>query len=354
MKKIPISKLAFFIAVMLFSSIITGTGAENVSGLPLAHMISNIPWHQQQNGLFCGEGALEIAYDYLGPDIDQKQIADVARTSSSGTWTYDMVRAGQFSYMSAAQGHFFPHDIPAAGYPERPLGYASFSYSGDRFWLPELKALIAADIPVIVLTTLEPDGGIGHYRVVVGYNDTEGAIYFSDPWGRDEKQKTNQTGIIRWTYDQFQSGWNYSAAGEGHPYFGMVMLPWKVDVNAKGRLNAGSVTTITAKITYPCPAPFNRSQFHARDCEANITLPDGMTLLSGPTNVSLGDMNAGSETSASWRAMVEGPVSGKSIQVEAEGIVSGDVPEARWTGETVYYPPYNYTDAIGGEGSMAI
>lgn len=354
MGNILIIRLVSFVALALFCSSITVTGAENSSGLPLAYMIANVPWHQQQNALFCGEGDLEIVYDYFGPDVDQKEIADVARSSSSGTWTYDMVRAGQFSYLSAAQGRFFPNAVPTAGYPERPLGYAAFSYSTDRFWLPELKSLIAADIPVVVLITFDPTGGIGHYRVAIGYNDTQGAIYFSDPWGRDEKHKTNRTGITRWTYDEFQSGWNYSAAGEGHPYFGMIILPWKVDVTASGKLTLGSTTTITAKVTYPCPRPFNRSLFPAKNCLANITLPEGMSLLSGSTNVSLGNMNAESTASASWKARIDGPVSERSINVEAKGIVSGHVPEARWTGESVSYPSYDYTDAIGGNGSMAL
>jgi hypothetical protein len=317
-------------------------------------MIANIPWHQQQNAMFCGDGALENVYDYFGPDIDQKAIADVARSSSAGTWTYDLVRAGQFSYLSAAQGRFFPGAAPTAGYLERPLGYAAFSYSADKIWLPELKALIAADIPVIVLSTYEPTGGSGHYRVAIGYNDTESAIYMSDPWGRDEKHKTARTGVVKWTYDEFQTAWNYSAAGEGHPYFGMIMLPWKVDVTSKGKLSVGSTITISAKVTYPCPSPFNSSQFPAKASWANISLPDGMSLVSGSKNVSLGEMKAGSTASASWKAKIDELVSGKSINVEAKGIISGHVPEARWTGQSVFYPPYDYTDAIGGNGSLAL
>jgi hypothetical protein len=342
-----IAVMAVFIAIVP-----VGFGVNN--GIPSAYMIDNVPWHQQLNALFCGEGDLEIVYDYYGPDIDQKEIANVARSSSSGTWTYDMVRAGQFSYMSSAQGRFFPNSVPATGYSERPLGYAAFSYSGDRFWLPELKSIIANKIPVIVLMTFEPTGGIGHYRVAIGYNDTEGAIYFSDPWGRDEKHKTNRTGITRWTYNEFHRAWNYSAAGEWHPYFGMITLPWIVDVTMNKKLKLGSTATITAKITYPCENPFNSSQFPAVDCYANITLPSGMSLSSGSKSMSLGDLKAGSTSTASWKVNIDGPISGKSIKVEAKGIISGHVPQANWTGETVSYPPYNYTDAIGGEGSLAL
>lgn len=329
--------------------------ADNRQELPTDHMIANVPWHKQLNALECGDGALEIVFDYMGQDIDQKQITDVARTSSSGTWTYDMVRAGQFSSMSSAQGRFYPGDVPTAGYPPRALGYASFSHSGNNFWLDDLKALIAADIPVVVLTTYNPDGtGGGHYKPVIGYNDAEKAIYFSDPWGRDLLHQTNFTGITRWTYDEFQSGWNYSAAGEGHPYFGMIILPWSVDLEIRGNLNPGGNAIIVASIAYPCPLPFDQSQFLARDSVANLILPDGMSLASGSFNTPLGDIKAGSRVRTGWKVNIDKPVSGKVVEVNAKGIISGQVPEAHWNGETVTYPPYSYTDAIGGYGSIAL
>ncbi|MHB8119669.1 MAG: cysteine peptidase family C39 domain-containing protein [Methanothrix sp.] len=255
-----------------------------------------------------------------------KEIADVARSSSAGTWSFDMVRAGHFSNMSSAQGRFFPHEIPTAGYPERALGYASFPYSSDQFWLADLKGLIAADTPVIVLMTFEPNGGGGHYRTAIGYDDVVGIIYFSDPWGRDQKHQTNKTGITAWTYDELQSGWNYTAEGETHPYWGMLMMPWNVNVKTSGSLKPGSTATVTADITYPCPSPFDSSMYPAKDAVATITLPGGMTLDSGSRNTSLGDVKAGSTARATWKVKMDGPVSGKMIIVQAQGKVSGQVP----------------------------
>ena len=84
------------------------TQSAGAAALPAAHLIAGVPWHVQQNDLSCGDGALEIAYDYWGADVDQKEIADVARTSSIGTWSFDILRARQFSGLSAAQGAFYP------------------------------------------------------------------------------------------------------------------------------------------------------------------------------------------------------------------------------------------------------
>jgi hypothetical protein len=345
---------ALLIQCVLAAGFAADANVGGNAGLPSSHMIANVPWHQQMNGLFCGEGVLEGVYDYYGPDINQKEIADVARSSSAGTWSFDMVRAGQFSNMSSAQGRFFPNDVPTAGYPERAIGYASFPYSSDKFWLADLKGLIAADTPVILLMTFEPNGGGGHYRTAIGYDDTNGIIYFSDPWGRDQKHQTNKTGITAWTYNELQSGWNYTAEGESHPYWGMVMMPWEVNVKTTGSLKPSSTATVTADITYPCPSPFDTSMYPARNAVAVITLPDGMSLDSGSRNISLGDMKAGSTAKATWKVRVNNLVIGKSITVQAQGKVSGQVPEAHWSGMSVSYPPYSYIDAIGGNGSIQL
>jgi len=314
-----------------------------------------VPWHQQMNGLFCGEGVLGVVYDYWGPDIDQKQIANVARSSSAGTWSFDMIRAGHFSNMSSAQGGFFPHDIPTAGYPERALGYASFPYSSDKFWLDDLKGLIAADIPVILLMTYEANGGGGgHYRVAIGYDDTIGKIYFSDPWGRDQNHLTNWTGIRAWPYDELQTGWNYKADGEDHPYWGMIMMPWKVDIKTIRQLKPGSIATITAYLTYPCPKPFDSSLYPAVDVKAMLALPDEITFVSGSPWVLLGDIEAGSSVKADWKVRINKPLQGKEIRVTAYGIVSGHVPQAAWTGVEKTYPPYDYADAIGGKAFLRL
>ncbi|MDH4123537.1 MAG: C39 family peptidase [Thermoplasmata archaeon] len=348
MKKKLRGALVMFLAFALAAPLVlTGLGsAEGDQALPVSHMI-DVPWHQQFNGLFCGAASLEIVYDYWGPDIDQKVVSNVARTSSSGTWTSDIVRAGHFSYMSAAQGYFFPELVPLAGYEERPLGYAAFGYSSETFWLDEVKALIAADIPLIVLMNYYPEGGGGHYRVVVGYDDIKGVVYFSDPWGRDLNHLTDWTGIIEWTYEDFQMGWNYAEYGSPNPYFGAALIPWEINVDISGELIVGSTATVTATVTYPCPAPFDGSQVPAKDAMVEILLPEGLSLKKGDAAISIGTLNAGETDSVSWKVIVNAPVDGESLSVKAWGIVSGSVPEAWWAGNHNYYPPYDYTDAIG-------
>ena len=325
--------------------------ADDPVDLPAAHMISDLPWHKQITGISCGAGSLEIVFDYWGPDINQKEIADVARTSSSGTWPADILRTGHFSHLSSAMGSFYPSMVPEAGFTARAIGYAAFSHSGNTSWLDDLKALIARDMPVIVLMGYTPDGDVGHYRVVLGYDDTRELIYFSDTWGRDIMKPSNFTGVISWSYADFEKGWSYTDYSD-LPYFGAVILPWHVALSRKGKAAPGSTITIVARITYPCPAPMDGSLFPARSAMATIDLPDGMTLVDASSAIEIGDMAAGATRTVSWKVRCLGDIEGQAATVTASGIIDGSVPDASWAGNTNYYPAYAYTDEIGGAGSL--
>jgi hypothetical protein len=356
-----VKRIVAFVWVALFGSMISASFLGQLvvvvsakAAVPRAHMIAGVPWHEQMNGLSCGAASLEIVFDYWGPDVDQKEIMNVARTSSMGTWTPDIVRAGHFSYLSDAQGSFFPAVGPWGGYEERHLGYAAFSHTSSKFWINELKALVANDIPVIVLMKYTPLGGGGHYRVVIGYDDDQQLIYFSDPLGRDLNHLTGWTGVLSWSYSDFQMGWNYSEYGVIEPYFGAVAMPWSVGVSVKGDATAGSVIDVSVSVEYSCPEPFDEAQYAARDTIVQIALPQGVTLVRGSSTVSVGALSAASSTRVAWKLRCDTDAVGKEIGISAWGIVSGRVPEAHWNGQAVYYPAYSYVDAIGGEVTVAL
>ena len=54
---------ALLIQYILIVGLAADANAGGSAGLPSSHMIANVPWHQQMNGLFCGEGVLEGVYD---------------------------------------------------------------------------------------------------------------------------------------------------------------------------------------------------------------------------------------------------------------------------------------------------
>ena len=351
-----------FVWIALFGSMIAASAfveqlvavAASKAALPRAHMIANVPWHQQLNGLSCGAASLEIVYDYWGPDVNQKEVMNVARTSSTGTWTPDIVRAGHFSYLSDAQGNFFPAVGPWGGYEERHLGYSAFSHTSSEFWIDELKALVANDIPVIVLMKYYPWGGGGHYRVIIGYDDDQQLVYFSDPWGRDLNHLTGWTGVISWSYSDFQMGWDYSEYGVEEPYFGAVSMPWSIEIRVRGASAAESLIDVTASVEYTCPEPFDETQYPAQNAFVQIALPEGVTLVRGSSTVSIGTLSSGGTARITWKLFCDTDAVGKEIYISAWGVVSGWVPEARWEGQAVYYPAYSYVDAIGGEVTVTL
>ncbi len=75
-------------------------------------------------------------------------------------------------------------------------------------------------------------------------------------------------------------------------------------------------------------------------------------MISGSPTASLGTINAGDQVEIAWKVLCTSDLIGESISVKAWGMISGAVPEARWEGESVYYPAYDYIDAIGGETTV--
>ncbi|OQZ02114.1 MAG: hypothetical protein B6D34_12055 [Candidatus Brocadia sp. UTAMX1] len=358
-----------WLSVLAFLSFCTPiVCADETASLPKTHLIAGVPYHKQITVFSCGPAALEILYDFWSEDIDQKAISDVTRSSSMGTYTWDMVRAGCFSRLSAARGRCFPKSAPKAGYSERPLGYVSFSYASDSLWWTDLKRLIAQNIPVVLLMKYARDDDTGHYRIIVGYDEEKGVVYFVDPWGRDLTRATNLDGIITWSMTDFENAWNYTGYGTDHPFWGAVMMPWTVTIHTTGETTAGSVLEVTAEITYPCPQPFDCHAYSAFNVRAEITLPPKMLLLEGVPGIDIGYLQAGESSVVTWRVKLDGDGSGSSIAVKATGLVSGTVPKVSKNGriniipgkggdknnKKNFYPAYDYTDEIGVEKSIEL
>lgn len=134
-----------------------------------------VPFHYQSNNYYCGPAALEMVFDYYGEDIPQTEIADVARTYPYVTYTDELRRAAHFSNLSTSLGDEMSGNI--TGYSARMIGYAAFEQWG--LTTDDLKTLINKGEPLIVLMWWTPSKVYGHYRVVIGYNETH--IIMHDP-----------------------------------------------------------------------------------------------------------------------------------------------------------------------------
>jgi parallel beta-helix repeat protein len=289
----------------------------------LSEAYISVPYYSQLKGYYCGPAALEMVFDFYGPDVSQLEIADASRTSPQGAFTFDMVRAAHFSDVSTSIGK--ESQLNYTGYTARELGYAAFERSG--LTIDDLKSLIVAGYPIIVLTTW-------HFRVVVGYDST--CIIFQDSYyGPNYKM----------IYNDFDSDWDYS----GH--WGLFVSPWNVKVSSDRNILLGEVFNVTATITYPWASPFPKNQYPASMANATITLPTGLVLVSGEAaekTIGTSDLEAGDSANVTWTVQAVS-VGNYTITVEADGKVTGSVPPI-----PPIYPEYSYKDRIGGTDKSII
>jgi parallel beta-helix repeat protein len=280
-----------------------------------------VPFHWQETDYYCGPAALEMIFDYYGEDIPQTEIADVARTESPVTFTDELRRAAHFSNLSTSQGNELPYNF--TGYSDRKIGYAAFERGG--LTIDDLKALIDDGKPIITLMWMIEAGDYGHFRVVIGYNETH--IITHDPWFG-----ANMT----YVYSAFLDLWQYSGN------WGLVACPWLVELQMPSTIDKGENFEAIVNATYPCPIQFDPYQYSASFCNATIDLPEGLELAAGETaRHSLGDVVAGSSANTSW-SICASKSGSYSVTVTVAGAVHGSVGWHR------RYPAYNYEDAIGG------
>lgn len=338
------------------------------TALPSSYKIEGVPLYQQIDASGCGAASLQMVFDYYGPFIDQKEIYDAAR--SGGTALPDMARAAQFSSLSPTMGDRFVKGVTQQGYAERALGYAGFYYASTTPWLPQLKAIVTAGYPVIVLVDWLPDSYGPHYRVVVGYDDVKGVVMMNDPWSREIKndmsyqgsssQQANPNavdtdfGTFEMTYADFLDIWALPTDIWGVPgmnYGAVFVSPWKVQLSAPQSVSPGGTFTVTAKVKYPVMAPFATGgypSFPATDVKVSLSVGGGLTVLGSATQNVRGTLAAGGDLRMTWTVQAGSAAGIGSLDVTAAGLVSGSLNA--WHD----YPAYSYTDMIGGSASAAV
>jgi len=341
--------------------------------IPEKYIIQTVPYHFQITDYGCGDASLEMVLNYFGPDINQLSIADVMRTSEEfGTLSVDIVRGGHFSPISSSVGIQFPNVSLSNGYLNTSFGLSSFWRDSDEFWLDSLKVLIANDVPVIILMHFAPNGtNDGHFRVVVGYDDINNQIIMNDPWNRD-----NNPPIAVWSYADFQNAWYYfePASPRTRPYFGAVLMPWIIDSQVtKG--STANTYNIDSTILYPCPQPFNCSQYPSQNVLISLqydiqslTIQSSSSSLSpnSPSSMSFffPSLNAGFAVEILWtiQCLIES-CSGMELSIKATGIVMNTTPSTFCCNSTsenlknissINYQQYSYTDIIGGQSFFQI
>ena len=227
---------------------------------------------------------------------------------------------------------------------------------------------MAQGYPVICLTDWLPGVYGPHYRVVVGYDHTEGVVILNDPWAREFKgdmdyqggasqkaayDRKGQFAGWKWSYADFLSVWGLPTGGWGIPeanYGAVLMAPWRVSVDAPAGVEAGESFPLRITVTYPCVSPFGGAgfpSFPAAGSQVDLALPAGFSAAGGDT-VPLGTLSAG-ETLTTTVDVTAGAGAGRfTIGATARGTVSGSLGVWR------AFPAYDYRDLIGGSSTATL
>jgi len=307
----------------------------------VAHFIV-VPFHYQDTYYYCGPTCLEMVFDYYGEDINQSEIADVARTIGDpvdSTFTDELLRAAHFSNISTSKGAEIP-DENITGYTLRKLGYGAFEAQGTS--LTQLKSYIDQDKPLILLMYYSSSHISTHYRVVTGYNETH--IFVHDPWNNVTWGGRYGGPSLAFNYTYFLDLWSYWSN------WTLYTSPWTIDVSTPSYIKPEAPFQINATVAYLPPLPTAPDNYPASLCNATITLPANLTLAQGETSkktLGTGFLQAGANSTVSWMLVANFSVT-YTINIEAEGLVSGSV----WPHYN--YSAYNYSDRIGARVNVTV
>jgi len=317
---ILISSLLIIVPTSRFIS--HGEALYNFGEISNSAAYLSVPFHYQSKSYYCGPASLEMVFDYYGEDIPQEEIADVARTDPSGTYTDELRRAAHFSNLSTSLGNEIPDNI--TGYSAREFGYAAFKR--QELTIEDLKALIDKGDPTIVLMWWSSLKQYGHYRIVIGYNTTH--VITHDPWNKGWGGEYGGANTSM-TYETFLDLW------DAFDYWGLWIRPWSIELRMPSFVKNGDYFEIVVNITYLCSTPFDTIEYASSNCNATIELQEGLELASEETiQHPLGNILAGDSVQTSW-SIHANETGAYNISVTATGIIEGSYP-------------YSYLDAIGG------
>ena len=141
--------------------------------------------HAWQTWNNCGPATLSMNLSYYGIKVGQDKIGAVLRPEKDDK----NVSPDELAEFARSQGL-----------------QALVRVNGDAL---RLKALLAADIPVLVETWYEPkpNDGMGHYRLIVGYDDAAKNWIAYDSYDSHGIKKGEAYAGIKLSYDSFEKPW---------------------------------------------------------------------------------------------------------------------------------------------------
>ncbi len=142
--------------------------------------------HAWQTWNNCGPATLSMALSYYGSKLSQADVAAVMRPNRDDK----NVNPGEMADFARSQGF---------------LALVRINGDADR-----LRALLGNGIPVLIETWLEPepDDGMGHYRLLTGYNDAQREWTVYDAYVSTGVKGNGPYEGIRMPYDDLDYLWS--------------------------------------------------------------------------------------------------------------------------------------------------
>jgi len=300
-----------------------------------------VPFSYQEKDYYCAPACLQMVFNYYGDDTAQSEIACVARTIGNpvyGTMDFDLRRAAQFSNSSESEGDQLLQNI--SGYSTGQLGYSASEAYGLN--LTVLESFIDQGKPLILCMWYSSNHVTGHFRVAVGYNQTD--IFLQDPYNKPLWGGGNGGPETAFNISEFMDLWSYD------DYWALCVSPWNVSFSAPTHAPPGKNFQVQCTITYPQPLTNALSTYPASSSNASITLPVGVSLAAGENQtkpIGTGLMQAGESQNVTWTLTANVSVAG-TVSITAEGTISGSV-----MGHD-NYSAYGYSDTIGATANFAV
>jgi hypothetical protein len=301
----------------------------------------DVPYHPQVESWYCAEASLQMVFDYWGEEVPQHDIGDVANERAvGGTYATDLARAARFSNLSTAYQPREAGGTRLQGYGQRTYGYAAHvhqwkgsSHMEDRY--SDLMNLLREGYPVIVLCWLDIEHDVTHFRVVKGFDTDTGDFLVHDP-ALGSNLRFNMTLLVDdlWTY---------------YDRWGMVVVPWSVEITAPVVVGVGTEFTVVAEVTYPCPSPFDEVEkvyTWPEDAMVTITVPPPFALAPGENATrDLNITRGGDSDTVSWRV----------VSPDEPGFWTTEISVVASATVTDYAISYGwYTDRAGGVGISTV
>lgn len=158
--------------------------ATRPPAFPAAKQLAGLT-HSWQTWNNCGPATLSMNLSHFGIKVGQDKVAAVLRPEKDDK----NVSPEELAEFARSQGL-----------------QALVRVNGDA---TRIKALLAADIPVLVETWYEPEpnDGMGHYRLIVGYDDAAKTWIAYDSYDSHGIKKGEAYAGIRLPYDSFDKLW---------------------------------------------------------------------------------------------------------------------------------------------------